>query len=62
MSQIGPKQAFFFKQKHCPTQLFVLYHYSEEQIRKTLPFTEGLVNAKMSQLGLKQAFFTKQMH
>ena len=29
MSQIGQKQAFFTKQKHCPTQLFVLHHNSE---------------------------------
>ena len=29
MSEIGLKQAFFTKQKHCPTQLFVLHHYSE---------------------------------
>ena len=33
MSQIGLKQAFFTKQKHCPTQLFVLHHDSEEKTR-----------------------------
>jgi len=33
MSQIGLKQAFFTKQKHCPTQLFVLHHYSEAKTR-----------------------------
>ncbi len=31
--QIGLKQAFFTKQKHCPTQLFVLHHYSEAKTR-----------------------------
>ena len=29
MSQISIKQAFFTKQKHCPTQRFILHHYSE---------------------------------
>jgi len=33
MSQIGLKQAFFTKQKHCPTQLIVLHHYSEVKTR-----------------------------
>ncbi len=33
MSQIDLKQAFFTKQKHCPTQLFVLHHYSEAKTR-----------------------------
>ena len=33
MSQIGLKQAFFTKQKHCPNQLFVLHHYSEAKMR-----------------------------
>ncbi len=75
MSQIGIKPAFFTKQKHCPTQLFVLHHYS---LAKPCDFIEieyfsfkfakrcisqkGLVNSKMSKIGLKQAFFTKQKH
>jgi len=29
MSQIALQKAFFTKQKHCPTQIFVLHHYSE---------------------------------
>ena len=33
MSQIGLKQVFFTKQKHCPTQIFVLHHYSEAKTR-----------------------------
>ena len=33
MSQIGLKQAFFTKQKHCPTEVFVLHHYSEAKTR-----------------------------
>ena len=37
MSQIGLKQTFLTKQKHCPTQLFVLHHYSEA---KTHDFNE----------------------
>jgi len=37
MSQIGLKQAFLTKEKHCPTQLFVPHHYSEA---KTLDFIE----------------------
>jgi len=37
MSPIGLKQAFFTKQKHCATQLFVLHFYSEV---KTLDFIE----------------------
>jgi len=76
MSQIALKQAFFTKQKHCPTQLFVLHHYSEAKTRDFIEIVsilasnlqnatfhrKGLVNAKMSQIGLKQAFFTKQNH
>ena len=33
MSLIGLKQALITKQKHCPTQLFVLHHYSEAKPR-----------------------------
>jgi len=33
MSQIGREQAFFTNEKHCPTQLFVLHHYSEAKTR-----------------------------
>ena len=76
MSQLGPKQAFFTKQKHCPTQLFVLHHYSKAKMRDFIEIViilaskitkrcisqKVLVNAKMSQIGLKQAFFTKQKH
>ena len=40
MSQIGRKQAFFTKQKHCPIQLFVLQHYSEA---KTSDFIEIVI-------------------
>ena len=32
-AQIGLKQAFFTNEKHCPTQLFVLDHYSEAKSR-----------------------------
>ena len=37
MSQIGLKQAFLTKQKHCPAQGFVLRHYCEA---KTCDFIE----------------------
>ena len=33
MFQIGLKQAFFTKQKHCPTHLFVLHHYTDAKTR-----------------------------
>ena len=33
MSEIALKQGFFTKEKHCPTQLFVLHHYSEAKTR-----------------------------
>ena len=75
MSQVGLKQAFFTKQKHCPTtfcsaSLFcsenVWFYWNSEYF--SFKFTtrcisqKGLVNAKISQIGLKQAFFNKQKH
>ena len=33
MSQIALKQAFFTKEKHCQTQIFVLHPYSEAKTR-----------------------------
>ena len=75
MSQIGLKQAFFTKQKHCPTtfcsaSLFssenALFYWNSEcfsfKFAKRCISQKGLVNAKMSQIGIKQAFFTKQKH
>ena len=75
MSQIALKQAFFTKQKHCPTtfcsaSLFwsenAWFYWNSEyfsfNLAKRCISQKGLVNAKMSQIGLKQALFTKQKH
>ena len=32
-AEIGLKQAFFTKQKHCLTPVFVMHHYSEAKTR-----------------------------
>jgi len=43
-AQIGLKQAYFTKQKHCLTQLFVLHHYSEAKTRDVIEIVSILAS------------------
>ena len=74
-AQIGQKQAFLTKQKHCPTQLFVLHHYSEAKSRDFIEIVSILAsnsqNAAFYRKNMKTqkcsnwpktSFFTKQKH
>ena len=69
MCQIDLKQAFFTKQTHCPTQHFVLHHYSEAKVRDFIEIVSILASnsqnaafhrktckRKNAQISLKQAF------
>jgi len=63
MSQIGVKQAYFTKHKHCPTQLFVLHHYSVAKTRDFIEIVSILVsisqNAAFQRKDLKMQKFRK---
>ena len=56
MSQIGQKQAFYSKQKHCPTQLFVVHHYSEANTRDFIEMVSILASKSQN-----AAFHRKDM-
>ena len=60
MSQFGLKQAFFTKQKHCPTQLFILYHDAEAKTRDFIEIVSILASKSQNAAFHRKALKTQK--